>query len=939
LTPEREASFEDFVKEVYVSEITEAGMVSWSDKPLDLSLYGLRLTNEDIITDGAFFDSFLSCDAILHTKLPKREMEKVKEQCRIAWKYGISAIEKERAEEQLIFLYDALLEGETGNTDLIIDIFDEELPAFEGGHFLEDWKSYLSRKESDKQIAGLLGERLDILISASYRAGQEEDEDEEYEDYPVVLTEEEKTLTPEIRVSISQYFDPKIPLPPELEIRDHPRMGRGVYAKAPLGEEWRSRIGGTVYFTTAEKLKKMREDGAEFLIEVRGRFAPGDIERTVWVDEREHWSGLINHAWDSPISFEEHPCPKAFANMEVNEEGQIMSLRTIDPEEQLLWDYGIEYWMKSDKAPIWDVRDITPDCLKNPALKKGIVAYLEISEMQPQKAFLFRIQEEAREEEEEEEEEPFELTSNDVNRVLARRLTQRQISKTDTILLKTLDSILDEENINLLSKLNQKQFVKIVDKIMEARKRGALGEEEDIPTAKLKKLVDELITKERKKKKTESFPFSPEGEIESYERAVLSHFGRIPETNVANTALSGKEEERIVSAPIQEATVDSRNELKTISRRMGVLWTWYKTFAERLTATLPEISTESATALLGKERIPMSLIAERNDHFVLLAAGKAFFDILDSMRDRIYVTEDELKTRKALEESLAETTNYLWSAFGSTGIDVDEQAYWKPTSDAAQIRAGEKLLFFLGELSNTLESTAKFVTEQEPIVPDITEQDSAWAHGRTEGPSPRKPGQFPRKILVSARTKRKRLLAERGVEMLEHTREKNKCPGPIDRPRPRELPPKTVLDLADTLANEGVDNLYDFDVQCGLLVYALASRYGITTRIGCYDIDLYSYHNTVSDFLVELGLLEIIPDAEITGGVYKPDYENMTHLFLRKFPKEKTERWKQSVKNAMEMLTPDMTIISLEERKKLEEEGFDLGERVRFFFSSGNFFF
>lgn len=919
LDPKREATFEDFIEEVYISPITGPGMVSWSGDPKDLSLYGIRLTNEDIITDGAFFESFITCDTFLGKRMSEIKDKSMVTRCKVAWNYGITVIENEEMKSQLSNLLDRVLfeENPSQFAKDIMDIFEENLSEFNGRKFLGDWKAYLDKKVSNPIVAGLLGERLDILVSASFRVVV--DEEDEKDDYPVIETDEEKTLTPEIRDAIRHYFDPETPLPPGFEIRDDPKMGKGIFAKMYIKDEFFSRMGGEVIFETSEKIDKVvSEGGAEYLAEYRGRFVAGDIERTVWVDSKNHWSGLFNHAWDSPIPLEGHPCPKSFANASVNEFGIINFLRNIAVGEQILWDYGTEYWLNNKKLPLWDITDMQEDCLENPIMREVVGGYLDISEYRPLKSFLFELQAELKEKPPEED--VSELTSQRIHRILTKELLSGPISQGDKEILDTLNSILIDAHKPLLSRVTDNQFAKIVQEVLAARERGEIRGG-TISSTKLRKIIDKLIAAERslKKKKKEIFPSSIEKEIKSYERLVMSEIGFMPETNVAEGILSGKEEEKA----LDEDDIDSLNELVKNTRRLEVLHTWYENFIKNLSSVSGFEALAAGMKKWFEGKIPEGAIAARNDFFVLLDMGIEFIKVLDYLRSQIYETNDERNERKTLTDAQKETSHFLWSAFAQTGIDKFNNAYWKPTSDAAVIRAGDKLMIFLQELSNDLKSAVEFSTGQvvakEPIV---VAEDKAWAFGGAKiimVKTPSKKSRAKRKFLVSAKTREKRLLAERGEKMLDLVRSTFQCPKTRIE---KNLSSAMILNLAAVLENKGVDSLYDFDVQCSLLVYALASRYGISSRIGCETADLYKYHDKVGDFLVEHELLEIRPDAEIMGK--EPNFEGIDYLFIHKIQKGKSER----VKEVLKSVPKEMIIISLDDRKTFENEGIDLGERT-----------
>ncbi len=227
---------------------------------------------------------------------------------------------------------------------------------------------------------------------AGDRSENEEESESESED------EEPDELPPEaIRHAVNAMFVAKEFPPPELEIRESPRYGKGLFAtrdiRGDLEGEGLWTYGGSVIFTlgTLEKRspsglsnsKKQKGSGrhvSDKIIEItvwnnRNRiWIDGDIWKSEPGDPRKDrqtfvsWTALINHKWQWPG---ESPVPPAqfsavFANIIVTEDGKMHAVRDIKKDEELSFDYGTRYWRGDTGArgrirPVWDWSALTAD--------------------------------------------------------------------------------------------------------------------------------------------------------------------------------------------------------------------------------------------------------------------------------------------------------------------------------------------------------------------------------------------------------------------------------------------------------------------------------------------------------------------------------------------------------------------------------------------------
>ena len=167
--------------------------------------------------------------------------------------------------------------------------------------------------------------------------------------------------------------------PEFLEVRKSDYGGRGIFVRFGINEvdlyknnklyqnDPLGTYKGLVIWDPPPKDEDMSDSIIEFRVSCQKLWVDGRIDETV-----SYWAALINHKWDWP-----YPTYKDgysdycqyFANVEFDETGEFRLIRHLKDEEELGWDYGMEYWgfretrkgkktdgveLEKEKIPFWN---------------------------------------------------------------------------------------------------------------------------------------------------------------------------------------------------------------------------------------------------------------------------------------------------------------------------------------------------------------------------------------------------------------------------------------------------------------------------------------------------------------------------------------------------------------------------------------------------------
>jgi SET domain-containing protein len=142
--------------------------------------------------------------------------------------------------------------------------------------------------------------------------------------------------------------------PAFLEVRDAGDAGQGIFAVSAID---RDTIIGSYTGTVYPVVESIDIEG-DYLLTV----TVGDTEYIV--DAQETWPGKFNHKWRWPFNRAlDTDLQSVFANTEVMADGTIFSLRDIEADEEVTWDYGVSYW--EDKGqPTWDWSSLSREAIE-----------------------------------------------------------------------------------------------------------------------------------------------------------------------------------------------------------------------------------------------------------------------------------------------------------------------------------------------------------------------------------------------------------------------------------------------------------------------------------------------------------------------------------------------------------------------------------------------